>query len=150
MSVFDTETDKIESGTQIIHVRDRMLAAAMLAIGIPLRKDPPFEHVKKKDGTEIITYNFFPSTEDGDVTAGECIEAWKRDLDWIKENPQHPFTFAMCAVKNLISFDEHAATNVPKVGFKTKHPAFKGDAILLVKEGSKKHKAAIKRGLKQL
>lgn len=149
MSVFDIQSDSIESGTQIIHVRDYKLAAAMMAVGIPLRRDPPFTHVEKKDGTRIITYNFFPATEEGDITASECVEAWKRDLDFIQENPEHPFTFAMCAIKNVDSFYEHKEQHTPYVGFKVRHKEI-GDAVLLVKKGSRKHQAAIKRKLKQL
>ena len=153
MSVFDKsdqDQNQITSGTQIIHIRDYRLASALLAVGIHLRDDPPFTHVEKKDGTEIWTYNFHPCTEDGTITAGECIEAWKKDLDWIKANPEHPFTFAMCMGKNLESFFDRQQNHNPQVGFSVHHRQLGANSVLLVKKGSRKHKAAIKRGFKQL
>lgn len=147
--VFNIAEDVIEQGTQVICIRDYKLASLLFSVGIPLRKDPPFTHVKKKDGTEVWTYNFFPCTPDGDITAGDCIKAWKQDLVFIEENPTHPITFALAMAKNLDRFAEHARTHTPMVGFAVRHKDL-GRATLLVKEGSRKHRAALDRKFKQL
>ena len=152
--LFDIETDEVTAGTQIIHVRNTQLAAALLSVGVPLRRDPPYRRVRKANGAEIVTYNFFPCSPDGSISAVECIKAWHKDLDFIKANPQHPFTFAMCAVKNLHDFNEHHRVKDPEPFIAFRLPAEESPlgvtSILTVKEHSKKAAAARARGYKQL
>ena len=80
------------------------------------------------------------------MVASALIEAYKEREKFISENPEHPFTFAMCAVQNLHSFREHLTKDIPYVGFQAKG----GKAILYVKEGSKKHRRQVEKGSTQV
>ena len=141
--------DKIGKNTVICLVSDNGLANALISVGIPLRRDPPYVFVERKDGSQGWTFNFYPSTEDGRVTVRECTEAWRGDLEWLKKNPNHPFAYAMLATKNMVVMLEHQRKAVPYVAFRV--PQERGPAAtLLVKKGSKKHEAAVKKGYRQV
>jgi hypothetical protein len=142
------EGDTIEQGTLLVSIRNTHLAAALAAVGVPLRKDKPYIQIEKKDGTRVTTWIFHPRSEDGRIDAQELLKAWRKDLDYFSEDPEHPFAYAMMAVKNLAEMQEHIAVDTPFVGFS--YPTSAGRAQLLVKKGSKKHQAALRRGLKQL
>ena len=146
---FKAGEDQIKEGSSIIFVKDRELAAALIAVGIPPRKDPGYTHVKRADGSEQWTFHFYHATEDGQITTYECIEGWKGDIAWIQANPMHPFAFAMAAIKNLNKLRDLAKQDIPFVAFRVAGSEG-GTATLLVKEGGKKHQAAIKKGLKQV
>jgi hypothetical protein len=144
----DFDDDQIEQGTLLISVRNTSLAAAMVAAGIPLRRDKPYIQVETKTGQRITTWILQPKSTDGEIDAQAMVQAWRQDLDFVKENPEHPFSYAMMAVKNVLEMTEHIASDVPFVGFS--YPTSTGRAQLLVKKGSKKHKAALSRNLKPL
>lgn len=148
-SVFSEDYDSvIHPKTAIYQVKDKRLAACLLAVGIRLRKDPPYLQVKTPDGVIHTTFNFLPSCDEGLLKTGDLIKAWSRDLDYISENPMHPFTFAMCAIRNYQDILEHLKNDVPYVAFSATADGKK--ATLLVKEGSRKHKAAEDRGMKRI
>lgn len=148
-SVFSEDYDSvIQPKTAIYQVKDKRLAACLLAVGIRLRKDPPYLQVKTPDGAILTTFNFLPSCDEGLLKTGDLIKAWSRDLDFIKENPLHPFTFAMCAIRNYQDILEHLRNDVPYVAFSVVAEGKR--ATLLVKEGSRKHKAAEQRGMKRI
>tara|TARA_R110000803_G_scaffold39351_1_gene84938 strand:- start:315 stop:782 length:468 start_codon:yes stop_codon:yes gene_type:complete len=148
--LYDPAKDTISAGDTVVSIRNTQLACAMLAVGIPLRQDPPYSHIKRADGTDIWTFNFFPTDQQGEVTAHECIDAWSKDLDFMTEFPLHPFSFAMAAVKNMASFHEHMTEIDPLAQIPYTVPAENGQATLLVKEGTAKHKAAERRGFRKL
>ena len=136
----------IGQGTVIWKVSNTDLACCLVAVGIKLRKDPPYTHVKRSDGTEQWTFLFEAQTEDGVLKTGDMIQAFTQDMKWIENKPDHPFTFAMCAVKNVHQFHEHMQNDVPFVGFRSKS----GRAIMYVKENSRKHRRAIDKGMIQI
>lgn len=136
----------IKQGDSIVMVRDTLLAAAMVAVGVPLRDDPPYTHERLTNGRDVWTFLFRPSSDDGSITAKECIEAWQGDLNWIKAHTQHPFAFAMIAVKNLISFREFQRDHKPFHGYIIPSEGDEPDSILMVKAGSNKEKLAIQKG----
>ena len=154
--LFDPESDIIEKGTAITHVRNTLLASGLLAMGIPLRNDPPFTHVKSKSGKEIFTYNFFPSSTDGRYHTMELIAWWKRDLDFIAEEERkeakdpeyviHPWARLITALKNYQEMLEGQAIDIPLIPFS--YMSSGGPMQLLVQEGSRKHKAALARAEK--
>lgn len=151
-NIFDSDngdgTD-ITNGTQIVQVKDKRLAAALIAVGIPLRKDPPYIQVRKKDGKRITIFHFEPYDPAREFKTTELIKAWSQDLEWIENNTLHPFTFAMVALRNYQDVLEHLKNDTPYVAFEGYKNGRK--AVTLVKEGSKKHAAAAKRSnLKQL
>lgn len=150
--LYDPENDKIGPGTEVVQVRDRVLSAAMLAVGIHLRRDPPYVYVKSMQSGKVTrTYNHFPKTQNGDITASDCIKAYKQDLDFLRDNPKHPFAFALAACKNLIDYMVHEQEKdpIPRVCFEFVDEQGQS-AVLLVKEGSKKYQAALDRGLTPL
>lgn len=150
-NLYHPEIDALKAGDTVVHVRDTKLAAALIAVGIPLRHDPPYTHIARADGKEVWTFCFYPSDQDGEVTTLECIEAWRDDLDFMKNYPLHPFSFAMAAVKNMDRLHEHM-TEVdpePQVAFRVPTEDGKSGTILL-KKNSKKYHAAVRRGYKQL
>ena len=144
------DTD-FKQGDTVVHIRDKRLAACMIAVGIPLRKDPPYTHAVSKSGKDIWTFNFYPTDQEGELTASQCIDAWRKDLDFIKENPLHIFSIAMATVKNLEKLDEWMTEKDPVPNVIYRVPLESGkSANLLVRQGSKKHKAAIRRGYSQI
>jgi hypothetical protein len=129
-------------------VSDKRLAAALIAVGCHLRKDPPYVMVEYADGSRRTTFNFLPTDADGVLRTEDLIKAWGEDLTFLDANPHHPFTFAMCALRNYQQILEHLTKDVPYVQF---HAKYQGrQAILMVKKGSRKEEAARKRGLQQI
>lgn len=138
----------IAPGTEIVFVSDKRLAACLIAVGVPLRKDPPYLQVKRPDGSIQTVFHFLPLDAQGQLKTAELVKAWSQDLAFIEANPMHPFTFAMCAIRNYQQILEHLAKDKPWVQFKG-HKDGK-EVHLLVKEGSPKHQAALKKGLTQV
>lgn len=136
-----------EKGDMFVSVEDTALAAALVSVGIQLR-NPPYYHIKEKGGERWV-FIFNGLSADGTLSTTDCVAAWKKDLDFIKENPEHPFAFAMAAVRNYRSFLEHQHGHVPYVMFSRSGGRVE-EPVMMVVEGSKKHKAAIARGLIQL
>lgn len=148
-SIFDSDYgSELQQGQAVVCVRDKRLAACLIAVGIQLRKDPPYVQISRKDGTIQTTFNFYPSDDEGVLQTTDMVGAWGQDLDFIKENPMHPFTFAMCAIRNYQDILDHLKRDTPYVAFRTKQNG--RSATVMVKKGSRKHKAAENRGLKQL
>ena len=151
--LFDPEKDQIEKGTAITHVRNTLLAAGLIAMGIPLRDDPPFTHVKDKKGNEVFTYNFFPCTPDGRYHTMDLIVKWKKDLDFIAEEERkeemdpdyviHPWARVVTALKNYQELLEGQRINIPFIPFE--YMSKQGPMVTLVQEGGKKYKAAMRR-----
>ena len=140
----------IGTGTTVVVVRDELLAAAMIAVGIRLRKDPPYTHVRLNDGREQWSFSFHLADDEGRITAKECIEAWQKDLKWIKANPMHPFAFAMTAVKNYAHIREHQRNSTPYHVYAMPSEDGGEPPKLFVKAGSKKEKLAIAQNYQQL
>jgi hypothetical protein len=110
-----------------------------------LRKDPPYTFVRTKDGHDKWTFNFEPKDSDGVLDTMDMVQAFTEDAKFIQENPQHPFTYAMVALKNRDSFQAHMNRAVPFVAFRSS-----GGATLYVLEGGKKHKKCALKGMVQL
>ena len=142
---FVAGTDEIGVGTTICYVQDDALAAALISVNIPTRKDPAVMSVLY-DGKHQYSYAFYPHSEDGLVSTKECIIAWANDLQWIKDNPEHRFAYAMAAVKNLAKLKEIKSQHTPAIAMRMDG----SKATLLVKPGGPKHKAAIVKGYKQI
>jgi len=144
MSEGKKDINEVHNGTSVIHVRNLDLAVCLLSVGVLLRKDPPYVHHKLSNGEHQWTFNFEPFDSDNQFRTMELVDAYKADAKFVKENPVHPMTFAMCAVKNLSSFKIHMAKSVPFVSFRVQ-----GGATLYVLEGSKKHRNCVDKGMVQ-
>ena len=74
------------------------LAAALAALGIPLRKQDPFR-VMIGDVGERVAYFFEPVDPSGRFVTAELILAWD-DQEWHQRNPEHPFAYMKVAFSN--------------------------------------------------
>jgi len=137
----------LRKGDCVVIVEDTLLAAAMVAVGIPPRS-PGMQKERFKNKPDKFLFLFFAESADGTMRAEDCLKAWKEDLDFIKNNPKHPFAFAMAAVKNYKAWLEQMNTTTPYLKFSATGNTT--SAVVSVLEGSKKHQACINRGLKQL
>lgn len=98
---------EITNDTHVIFLRNTQLAAALVAVGIPLRKDPPYTYrIEKKQ--RIIFWHFESQDSTGMFQTLELVKAWKKDLQWMAENPMHPFAFAMASQKVFRILNEEA------------------------------------------
>lgn len=129
--------------SSFIRVANLELAVCLLSVGVPLYKHKSHNHVRLKDGKEKWLFNFQECSEDGSMNTQELIKAFSEDMKWIHQNPEHPFTFAMCAVKNMDWLKANMVRSVPIVSYKS--PS--GSAVLFIKEGGKKEKNCIKKGM---
>lgn len=139
------DINQMVNGSAVIHVRNLDLAACLLSVGVALRKDPPYTHLKLENGEHQWTFNFEPKDMDGKLNTMTMVAAFKEDLKFIEDNPLHPFTFAMCALKNRQQLKQWAVKSTPFVSFKAS-----GGAVLYVLEGSKKHRNAVAKGMIQV
>lgn len=99
------------------------LAAALSAVGIPLRKDCP---VRLLTGAKGDSHCFFfqPHSLCGQYNTVELIRAWT-DRTWHINHPEHPFAFLKVAFENqerLLDYVKKgtrifAETKGSKIGF---------------------------------
>ena len=107
---------------QTYAVSDPNLAACLMAVGIPLR---PGEEVSMLTGdANHLAFNFIAMGEDGMSTAF-CIAAWnqqrnskRKEDDFSAQNPDHPFSFAMCTIANRIALAAYLKRATPAVCIK--------------------------------
>ena len=136
-----------QEGDVIWRVANTELAVCLLSVGIPLRTDlNSYVHTKLKDGTDQWIFLFGAEDRDGVLKTGDLIHGFTEDMKWIKEHPDNPFTYAMCAVKNLYAFKQHMRRDVPFVGFRS--PA--GKSVMWVKDGSRKYRNCVTKGMVQV
>jgi hypothetical protein len=153
MAMAQHQPRDLSQGDVVWTVKNRDLASALLAVGINLVRNTvagervrPFMHRKMANGTTELCYFFEAQDDDGVLVTGALIKAFSEDMKFIEANPKHPFTIAMCAVKNANSFADHARNDTPYVGFKSP----RGKSILWVKEGSKKEARCRQKGMIQV
>lgn len=129
----------------IVKVRNTQLAAALIAVGVQLRTDPPYTvHLDDRDN-RITTWLFEDKSADGVYNTSELIKAWQDDVEFGEENPTHPFTFAMHAMKNYKKLVDHVKHQKPFVGYLS----VTGIHTIWVVKGSKKEQECIRMGLKR-
>jgi hypothetical protein len=134
----------IQKGTTLYYVKDLNLAACLISLGIKLRSDPPVLHFKRPDGREDVTFSFTEATEDGKFLTAEMIKAYKNDAKFIQHNPDHPMSYLIAAVKNLVSLKNSLAKSIPYLAFR----ATKDSGVTIyVQEGTKKHQNCLAKGM---
>lgn len=131
-------------GTVVYPVQNVDLASCLIAVGIPLRNDPPYVYGKQENGDEVLVCMFHPHNEAKDLHTEELIAAFSQDMKFIEANPTHPFTFAMCSIKNRASILDHIKNDTPQIGFRGR-----GKGTLLVKEGSEKYHRCLAKGMRR-
>lgn len=150
--------DEYERGSAVVHVRCDRLAAALIAMGIPLRDDPGYIKVETKAGEIIDIYNFHLSSACGRYLTGELVKLYhegdrfiQREEEKERENPDyliHPWARLLAMLKHYDALQEVREASRPLVGF----AYMGGDGRPKVKyfiKGTAKHRKAIELGLKQ-
>lgn len=96
------------------------LAAALCAVGIPLRKETP---VRLMAGGRGDSHCFFfqPHSPCGNYNTVELIKAWD-DKAWHLRHPEHPFAFLKVAFDNQERLRDYI---------------LRGERIAIVEKGSK-------------
>lgn len=138
--------ESLQKGTTVVQVTDLKLAACLVAVGIALRKDPPYIY-RRVAGEEVVCFNFFPTCNDGVLLTTDLVQAWKQDMVFIQANPMHPFTFAMCALKNLAQIQDHIRNQSPFITYRKDGPT---PVTMLVKRGSKREEKAKQMGFTEI
>lgn len=145
----DRPASTIKKGARVFWTDCTQLSAALVAVGCGLRHDPPYTY-KLVKGKQVVHWHHVgeskPNTKGEVFKTDELFAAWKNDVEWAVKFPDHPFTMAMHAIKNLRSMTCHINNDVPFVNFRTKD----GAVTISVKYGSQKHKKCEEMGLEQL
>tara|TARA_R110002153_G_scaffold84197_2_gene211029 strand:+ start:17946 stop:18353 length:408 start_codon:yes stop_codon:yes gene_type:complete len=135
----------MKSGTNIVQVSNTDLAVCLASVGVKLREDPPYTHLVRGEETYWV-FNFEATDVSGTLDTKKMCEAFSQDAKWMTDHPQHPFTFAMVALKNFRTFRDFMETSKPYVSFKAPN----GASVLHVVQDSKKHARCIEKGMVQI
>lgn len=84
--------------TDYLQTDQLSLAAALLAVGIPLFEGTPFVKTRTEKGPKY-TFLFQSTSACGAFKTGELMRAWE-DVDWHLSNGEHPFAYIKCAFTN--------------------------------------------------
>jgi hypothetical protein len=88
------------------------LAAALTAVGIPLASKPFVRVVGDGIRGERIVWFFEPQSLCGKYDTKELIAAWG-DESWHRANPEHPFAYIKCALRNREHLVDKVKQDVP-------------------------------------
>lgn len=99
------------ASTPTLHTDDLELAACLLACGIPLWKEIPFE---RKAGH--LTFFFHAASEDGRFHTAALMLAWKNGR-WHEDHPEHPFAYLTCVMENRRRLIREIKARAPMVVF---------------------------------
>ena len=117
------------------------LAAALTAVGIPLAEKPFVRVVGDGIRGERVVWFFEPQSMDGKFQTKELFEAWNDD-SWHLTNPEHPFAYIKCALKNRERLVDKVKQDVPLACVKRR-----GKIALLSLDASSRTEDAILRHL---
>ena len=87
------------------------LAAALLAVGIPLDPKNPVK-VLTGDRGDRHGFFFLPVSPCGQYKTAALIQAWD-DPDWHRRFPEHPFSYIKCAFDNFERAVDYIRRRVP-------------------------------------
>lgn len=136
------DNDDLTKGTQLMFVPSTEFSAALVAMGIPFSDfSNPCRYVEK-EGKTHVTWFFKPAAEDGSASVASLCPAFRDPEKWIKDNPEHPFGYALAAVRNYIAMQKLIDENEPMTEFK-----LKGGKIFYVQKNSEKYHKLIEKGL---
>ena len=99
------------------------LAAALSAVGIPLRKESPVRLLTGAKGDSKCFF-FEPQSPCGHYRTVELILAWN-DREWHAKHPEHPFAYLKVAFENHERLTDYVRQGTPiaavtkgnKIGF---------------------------------
>lgn len=87
------------------------LAAALCAVGIPLKKGCPVR-ILTGHGGDRHSFFFEPISPCGNYRTFELIQAWD-DREWHRQHPEHPFAYIKVAMQNRKRLMEYVKGAVP-------------------------------------
>jgi hypothetical protein len=133
------------TGQVVVQVRDVVIATALLSVGVPLYESSPGMVLEYEGEDRRPLWNFHQWDKDKIVDARKCAtQAAKDPMEFCQDNPTNPFSFALMALLNYPIMYRGVQTATPLI------PMQAGEGVLLVTKGSRKHRAALKRGLQPI
>lgn len=87
------------------------LAAALSAVGIPLRKETPVR-ILTGHGGDRHCFFFQDRSPCGNYLTEKLIHAWN-DPDWHRQHPEHPFAYIKMAFQNRARLGDYIKRGVP-------------------------------------
>lgn len=94
-----------------------MLAAALSAVGVPLRAGHHAIRMVTGDTGDRHCYFFQEQSPCGLYKTMELIRAWD-DPDWHERNPEHPFAYILVAFRNRERLTDYIRKGVPTAAVK--------------------------------
>jgi hypothetical protein len=101
----------LQGGSPGLETTNTNLAAALCAVGIPLRKKTPVRVVAGPKG-DRYTFFFEASSPCGIYKTHELMRAWD-DAAWHDKNPEHPFAYLKVACDNEKRLLDYIKRRVP-------------------------------------
>lgn len=140
-------SSQIQGSTQLVEVRDSVVAAALRAVDIPFfNPERPSTLLAFADGRRVPAWRFKGTSVDGKLsTAPLAKAAAEHPYDWIAANPDHPFAYALSAALRTAQFLEAEQTKRAMVGFR-----LADGKLMFVFEGSRKAEALKAKGAVQI
>lgn len=94
--------------------RDSLLAGALMALGVePVDLEPV--RIITREHLSGSTYQFYfkPLSNCGKFRTRELLSYWSQGTEWVEKNPEHPFAYAIAAVKNYRGLLDFINKKVP-------------------------------------
>jgi hypothetical protein len=88
------------------------LAAALTAVGIPLKKEKPVQIITGAKGPDRVAFFFEPISPCGLYKTKELMLAWD-DERWHVRNPEHPFAYLKVAFQNMERLTDYCRKGTP-------------------------------------
>ena len=88
------------------------LAAALTAVGIPLKKSKPVQIMTGTKGGDRVAYFFEAKSPCGLYDTKELMLAWENE-EWHRRNPEHPFAYLKVGMQNLERLNEYCRKGTP-------------------------------------
>ena len=115
----------------IYRTGDMNLAASLHALGIPPAGSPV--RVKATTG-DYVSFPLGPVSQDGKITADECMGAWDNPETFIKRNPEHPLSYIMAFIANLANLRSYVKDDAQELVV-----IERGRSILVLNPNEPKH-----------
>jgi hypothetical protein len=96
---------------QQIETTNTQLAAALCAVGIPLRKGLPCRVITGR-GADRVAFFFEAQSPCGLYQTDKLIKAWD-DPEWHRKNPDHPFAYLKVSFENHKRLLDYLKSGVP-------------------------------------
>jgi hypothetical protein len=135
----------IQKGARFITVPDTAFAAALVALGVPFFDyEDPCRYLET-DGKTSLSWPLKPDGVISNTELASIAKALKDPDQWLKDNPEHPFGYALAAIMNYKQMQELVDSIQPLVRFK-----FKNGTTFIIRKGTEKYEKLIAKGFKPM